>query len=260
VSDIEGRSVLRLNQIQAERQSAPLDWEMSDHKKEDIDEQKTRERLARYLADLRRIPYAINDRMPTKLGNVLHAGELWPREKYGLDTSLVLGIESNFVMARLWYLLPASDQDTISSGRNNLDLYVHIFIWNVVFIVWAMWELLHARLVVDFLIVLVLWVLFMILTYGQMVRAATVYADLIEAAVDLRRKDLYEALRVPLPANALVEHAKGVAVMHYLWYGSTDEQMVFEPTNGAGAEKKADSTKATNGAADTTATASMTLE
>jgi hypothetical protein len=65
------------------------------------------------------------------------------------------------------------------------------------------------------------------LTYRWMLRAASVYGDLLEASFDLHRFKLYEALHWPLPKNPAEELPLGNALTAYLWHGSDQPQPQF---------------------------------
>jgi hypothetical protein len=47
-----------------------------------------------------------------------------------------------------------------------------------------------------------------------------VFADLVEATVELHRLALYVALRWPLPSDPAEEHELGALLTEYLWRGS----------------------------------------
>jgi hypothetical protein len=67
------------------------------------------------------------------------------------------------------------------------------------------------------------------LAYRWMVQAARTYGDLIEAAFDLYRLQLYQALRWPLPSTPKEELAGGQALTEYLWHGSDQGYPTFMP-------------------------------
>jgi hypothetical protein len=67
----------------------------------------------------------------------------------------------------------------------------------------------------------------MVVSYRNMVGAAEAYGDIVEAAFDVHRAKLYEALRWPLPANAAEELRTGKELTRYLWRGSEDRSLAF---------------------------------
>ncbi|MGW4064219.1 hypothetical protein ACWEGE_38425 [Amycolatopsis sp. NPDC004747] len=56
---------------------------------------------------------------------------------------------------------------------------------------------------------------------------ARTQAELIEAAIDLHRLDLYRKLRWPLPANPAEEPELGEQLVSYLSYGSDSAKPTF---------------------------------
>ena len=61
-----------------------------------------------------------------------------------------------------------------------------------------------------------------------MLTTAMVYGDVIEAAFDLHRWKLYEALRWPTPTTPADERATGAKLTQYIWRGSDDDTPVFD--------------------------------
>jgi hypothetical protein len=151
--------------------------------------------------DLMYLP-AKNQRLPTRLGNLLRAYELRPSEKYGLDALIC--------WPRLWLLLPSHVREEIQAARKRLDDTVQIWFWGAAFLVWSVltwWAVPLALLQV-------------VLTRRWLLDEATVYGELVESAYDLHRVDLYKALRWPLPEGPAQEVASGLALTAYLWRGT----------------------------------------
>lgn len=158
---------------------------------------------------LRRAPAEPAARMPTRLGNVLRAGETWPRDKYGLDASIC--------WPRLWLALSEDVKGELAEERRHLDRAVVVFIWGGLLLVWVFltwWALLAAGAVCAF-------------AYWWAVRRAEAFADLVEATFDLYRGKLYDALRLPKPGKPSEEPASGKAVTAFLWRGAVDEELAF---------------------------------
>ena len=154
---------------------------------------------------LRRTP-AAGRRMPTRLGDVLRAAEMLPHGKYGLDVVRC--------WPRLWLLLPDSARQELLGARRNLDASVTALTWAVLAAGWTVsaWWMLPVA-VVAVATVHRWWLL----------PAAEVYGDLVEAAFDVHRTALYDALRWPLPGNPLAESELGLRLTTYLWRGSREE-------------------------------------
>ncbi len=133
---------------------------------------------------LRHTPAQAEERMATRLGNILRAAERWPADKYGLDAAVC--------WPRLWLLLPAEAKKELTEARGGLDAGAVVWLWSVLFLVWTVlaWWAAAAGVVAA------------VLAHRWMIGAAETYGDLLESAFDVHRTLLYAALRWPLPANA----------------------------------------------------------
>ena len=150
---------------------------------------------------LRRFPPNESEHLPTRLGNTLRAAELRPRNKYGLDTTIV--------WPHLWLVLPGSTKDEIGDARDRLDQAIAGFIWGTLLVAWeaiSWWPAILA--------VCVCWFF-----YFRARIAAELYGDLVDAAFDLEHDELYRKMRIPLPASTGSEKAAGDALTQYLWRG-----------------------------------------
>jgi hypothetical protein len=167
-------------------------------------------RFVQLDVDLRRIPTAPEQRLPTRLGNVLRSAETWPRAKYGLDPVVA--------WPRLWLVLDDDVKKELVEARQRLDQAVATFIWGVLLVVWLFlsWLAFPAALAVC------------AFGYWWAVRAAEVFADLVEAVYDVFRPNLYTKLRLPAPERPADEAAFGEQVTAYLWRGEASD-LRFEP-------------------------------
>lgn len=140
--------------------------------------------------------------MPTMLGNILRAMEDRPRVRYGLETPLV--------WPHLWFTLPGDARTDIAAARAKLDRSVAAVIWGaatsllLVFTPWALLPLLVIPVVAYRF-----WV----------VPSAITYADLVSAAFDLYRLELYRALHLEAPKDAADEPLDGMRLNQYLLIG-----------------------------------------
>lgn len=166
--------------------------------------------------DLRRIPTEpdaseLTRLMPTRLGNVLRASESWPVDKYGLDPVKC--------WSRLWLVLPPEARTELAGARSRLDAAAAVVAWGLLFVVWTIWAwwALPAGVLVA------------CAAYVAMVAAATSFGDLIEAAVDVYRFALYDALRWPRPAAPDVERAAGEDLTRFLWRGTAAHGARYAP-------------------------------
>lgn len=175
----------------------------------------TPEQLARFQhLDRRRRDWPSRpDRyMPTRVGNILRAGESRPVDKYGLDPVAV--------WPHMWLLLPGQARTDLIAARTALDGAVAGFLWGLLFsafTVWTPWALPVSLTVVTSTCLVLL-----------PARART-FADLVEATIDLYRIDLYEQLRWPLPADPVAERASGRLLTKYLVRGLDAPAPVFTP-------------------------------
>lgn len=160
---------------------------------------------------LRLAPAAPEQRMPTRLGNILRAAETRPRDKYSLDSIVC--------WPRLWLLLSDDAKKDITEARTGLDKAITIWLWSVLFMIWTMWA--WWALPVGFVAAFVV--------YRRALGRAEVYGDLVEATFDVHRVKLYQALRWPLPATPEQEKPIGEEMTKYLLRGSGDSTPVFTP-------------------------------
>jgi hypothetical protein len=149
--------------------------------------------------------------LPTRLGNILRAAEDHCAAKYGLDAIIC--------WPRLWLLLPEATKTELSQARQQLNGTVRIWVWGMLFLIWAplfgVWWPLPLGLGTAWL------------AHRWLIQAARVYGDLIEAAFDLYRLQLYQAVRWPLPSTPAEERALGQALTDYLWHGSDQGSPTF---------------------------------
>jgi hypothetical protein len=149
--------------------------------------------------------------LPTRLGNILRAAEDHCAAKYGLDAIIC--------WPRLWLLLPEATKTELSQARHGLNGTVRIWVWGMLFLIWAplfqVWWPLPLGLGTAWL------------AHRWLIQAARVYGDLIEAAFDLYRLQLYQAVRWPLPSTPAEERVLGQALTDYLWHGSDQSSPTF---------------------------------
>jgi hypothetical protein len=184
-------------------------WRALRSRPEDELDNDERAELVRIDRRLRRVPLIPQQRMPTRLGNVLRSAESRPVRKYGLDAAVC--------WPQLWLLLPEDTRAEIGAARRRLDRAAAGVVWGALLLVWTVWTWwapAAAAIVVT-------------VCYLATLRAATGYADLVEAAWDLHRSALYGALRWPLPATPAAEYDAGRAVTAYLLRGARGQTPVF---------------------------------
>ncbi|MGW2435633.1 hypothetical protein ACWCY1_02730 [Streptomyces goshikiensis] len=169
------------------------------------DETATPEQRARYAwldARLNRDPGRRELRLPTRVGNILRTAETRPGEKYGLNVVAL--------WPHLWLSLPDEAKTSLAEARTALDRSVATVIWGLGFAAFGYWN--PWAIPVGALLALAthLW---------WLPSRALVYADLLEATVDLHRHLLYQRLRWPVPTDPADERRAGALLTIYLVRG-----------------------------------------
>lgn len=139
--------------------------------------------------------YPARDRLlPTRLGNVLRAGEDEAGDRYGLAT--------NTMFRRLYPGLPDRFGSLIDDARDQLDTAARLCVTLLVAtVVSAALLVTHVRwLALPAGTALLAWV-----AYRAAVRTARIYGETLGLAFDLHRFDMLKALHYPLPANPTQE-------------------------------------------------------
>jgi hypothetical protein len=151
--------------------------------------------------------------MPTATGNTLRAAESHPIDKYGLDVVTI--------WPHLWLLLPEVVRTELTTARARLGAGVAAGIWGVLFTGFAPWSL--WAIPIGLLVTTGCYLLWL---PGR----TEAYADLVQSAVDLYRRALYEQLRWPLPRNPAEERASGRRLSTYLARGLSGTTPAFTDT------------------------------
>jgi hypothetical protein len=159
---------------------------------------------------LRRLPSVAERYMPTVLGNLVRAAQTRPIDKYGIDPVAI--------WPHLFLVIPEPTQKEITAAVSALERAVMAVFWCVLFVVLTPWVWWAAPLGIAAAVLLQRTVV-----HG----AAKTHAELIEAAIDLHRLDLYRKLRWPLPANPAEEPELGRQLVSYLRYGSDSAKPTF---------------------------------
>lgn len=165
---------------------------------------------ARLDRRLRRLPSVAERYMPTRLGNLMSTARTRPIDKYGLDPVAI--------WPHLFLVMPETTQKEITAAANALERAVMAVFWCLLFVLLTPWVWWMGPLGVAGAVLLQRTVV-----HG----AARTQAELIEAAIDLHRLDLYRKLSWPLPANPAGERELGEQLVSYLRYGSDSTEPVF---------------------------------
>lgn len=155
-------------------------------------------------------PVKAKDLLPTKLGNILRAREYSPERKYGLDAIIC--------WPRLWPLLPENVRSDLTDARSALDRLTELWLWGFLSLIWVFWLPWTA-------IISILW---MAISYGIACQAAMAYGELLEAAFDLHRFSLYDAMGFPRPKNTQEEKAFGSQLTEFLWRGTLPAPIIYQ--------------------------------
>ncbi|MFC5748159.1 hypothetical protein [Actinomadura rugatobispora] len=167
--------------------------------------------LARLQLKLRNAPGTLEQTMPTRFGNRLRAAEMRPSAKHGLDIVAC--------WPHLWLLLDDRVRSELARGRAEMDMAAHTVWWSLAVVVWtplAWWTLPLGPLLAA------------AVYYGWLLPAAQTHGDLVEAAFDLFRPRIYQALRWPLPVGPQAEQAQGAELTRYVWQGLAPRHLLFE--------------------------------
>ncbi len=161
-----------------------------------------RARYNRLDQRLRHMPSVPGRLMPTRVGNVLRAAESRPYDKYGLDAVKC--------WPQFWLTLTDRARDELAASRASLDSAGAACLWGILFLVWG--TMTPWAIPVGLAVACAAY-------FFWVPDRAEVFGDLMEAAFDLYRPGLYEALRWPLPADPAEERRSGILLTEYLWRG-----------------------------------------
>lgn len=154
--------------------------------------------------------------MPTRIGNIVRAGERRPATWYGLDAVIV--------WPQLWLVLPEQPRADLVAARGALDRTVTAFVWALLScglsLVWPPAALIGAGVAVT------IW-------RWWIPAAATNYATLVGAVFDTHRIALYDALRYPRPPTPADEPALGRALTRSLWDDPSQAPSAYAPRAAA---------------------------
>jgi hypothetical protein len=150
---------------------------------------------------LGRMPSRPEQVMPTRLGNVLRAAESRPYDWYGLDSVVC--------WPRLWLVLPDAVKTEVGGAQAELQAAVTWWTWAALTAIWTIftpWALPVA-------------LAGCLLSYAAVIGAAMRFGDLVNAAFDVHRGLLYDALGCPRPGGHASERAMGLALSQALLRG-----------------------------------------
>jgi hypothetical protein len=136
--------------------------------------------------------------LPTALGNRLRAAELYPLERYGIDSVVI--------WPRLYPLLPDAAAGGLATARATLDATVMITVLSALFgTAWPIGLAVqggHLRLAG--LVLLLGWVVAWA-AHRAALQAASAFGDQVKVAVDLHRRELLRHLEIGVPGDLSAE-------------------------------------------------------
>lgn len=137
--------------------------------------------------------------MPTRLGNIYKAAELYSLDRYGVD-SIVF-------WPRLLEVLPQTFLERLQETKIAVDTLLLFSLLCIVFSLMAVPYVLFCKIGLILLMICALGIPLGWLLYQSALLPATVYSELIRVAYDLYRRDLIHKFGLQLP-NALIEERK----------------------------------------------------
>lgn len=146
--------------------------------------------------------------MPTRLGNILRAAELYPYDRYGIDSAIV--------WTRLRPLLKPNAIESLEGWRLARDFMLLMCLFSAAFsVVWC--PVLAAQHRWVLCLVSAIGVPVALVCYSVAVQSALAYAEQLRAIFDLHRHRLLEALRRPIPGDAVAERLEWLRLSRFFY-------------------------------------------
>lgn len=136
---------------------------------------------------------------PTRLGNVLRAGELYAQDHYGIDAVVI--------WPRLRPLLPANVVTSLQERKTAMDFMLLMAIYAGGFTVLACPAIALFSTRWDLLLLCALGLPLAAFCYRNAVQTAVAYSEQLRATFDLYRGDLLRALALKIPTEPEQERA-----------------------------------------------------
>lgn len=171
------------------------------------------------------------DLLPTRLGNILRAGEQYGRYRYGADAILV--------WPRLYHLLPAEFVSDVEEFRAQLEFLLVVSLWWIAFSsATGIWLVIGGAPPALFLVTFTGGMVLAYAAYVSALPAAVEYAEQIRAGTDLYRLELLSQLRITAPENLRSEQLRCEALLDFIATGGTTRPWRYQsptarlPTEG----------------------------
>jgi hypothetical protein len=154
-----------------------------------------RDRAKRSAAGMRLLRLPAKERlMPTMLGNVLRAGEDRPKARYGMDSVLLWPHVHALLRPGIAAAVDDQRDQLDATARMSATLLIAAAISFGLLVTHGWWLALPAALLVLSLV-----------AYRSAIAAGVAYATVVNAAIDLHRFDLLQALHLGLPHDLEAE-------------------------------------------------------
>ena len=148
--------------------------------------------------------------MPTRLGNILRAGEDAVYRRYGLDATVV--------WPRLYPLLSSETRNLVSDQRMQLDLTIRLtYIFAAAALVAVIGLFQHS---LWWALGVILLIALSFIAYRVSQSSALSYVTLFQTAFDLHRHALYETMRIEVASDLDEERRQNLILSRFLREGT----------------------------------------
>lgn len=150
--------------------------------------------------------------MPTQIGNILRAAEVYANDRYGIEPSVI--------WTRLRLLIPAETLSTLEAQKISLHTSLLLAIFSVIFVlIWGPFIVLFSNNWLLFLGCVSGW-LWAWVFYKNAIQSALLYSEQIKATFDLYRQKLLESLKRPIPVTIEEEREEWKSISFFLLYNN----------------------------------------
>lgn len=159
--------------------------------------------------------------LPTSLGNILLASELYPLDRFGVDAVLI--------WPRLFHLFPDRYMQFITEALSSLNFVLALATLSGVFgAASGLW--LIALRAPAWLFLLCFWGGFFVawLAYRSATSSAVAYAEQVKVGFDLYRHELIRQLRLKLPENPLEEKKQWLEIWTLFFRHQVTETWAYQ--------------------------------
>ena len=154
-------------------------------------------------------PNHLDKLMPTRIGNILRAAEIYAYDRYGIDSTII--------WTRLRPLLKTEAIEPLEDKKTTLDsMLLMSFLATIFTIVWCPVLAIYTDR----------WDLFLLCAFGlplawicyqTAVQSALAYGEQIKATFDLYRNDLLKTLNRPIPSDADAERKEWLRLTRFFY-------------------------------------------